>query len=479
MEAGSPATEDRRIPLCVDLDGTLIRSDLLWEGAVVALKRRPWIALLFPLWLLRGRAHLKRRIAQSALVSPDTLPYRQEVLEFCRQERDRGRRLVLVTAADEGPARAVASHLDLFDEVLASDGRRNLSGTSKRDELAGRFGPRGFDYAGDSRKDLAVWADSREAIVVAPGPGLEKAARDTARVGRVFHPEGSRLLAFLRALRPYQWAKNLLVFVPVTAAHQVTDPAQLRAALLAFVAFSLCASAVYLLNDLLDLEADRNHPRKKGRPFASGALSIPFGLVMVPLLLALAVAASIPLRPLFLAVLAVYFAVTLAYSLGLKELAIVDVLTLAGLYTLRILAGAAATWVPPSFWLLAFSMFIFLSLALVKRNAELRVMFAKGRAGARGYRVEDLPVLQALGAASGCLSVLVLALYVNSGTVENLYRRPEAIWLLCPLLLYWIARIWLKTHRGLMHDDPVIFAMSDRVSQILLVVAGLIMWAAL
>jgi len=279
----------------------------------------------------------------------------------------------------------------------------------------------------------------------------------------------------VRALRPHQWAKNALIFAPLLAAHQARSLHQLSAVLMATVAFCLCASSVYILNDLLDLEADRAHPRKSRRPFASGALSIKTGLVLGPLLLLGGVVLAAFLPGKFQLVFATYYVLTCAYSFDLKGRVIVDTLSLAALYTLRIIAGAAAADVPLSFWMLLFSIFLFLSLAFVKRYAELDSLRrrARLRAAGRGYHVEDLGVLQSLGSASGYMSVLVLALYINSPEVAALYTRPKMIWLLCVLVLYWISRVWMKAHRGEMHDDPVVFALKDRMSLGIVALAGL------
>jgi 4-hydroxybenzoate polyprenyltransferase len=275
-------------------------------------------------------------------------------------------------------------------------------------------------------------------------------------------------------LRPHQWAKNLLLLVPLLAAHRAADTAALRAALLGAVDFCLCASAMYVLNDLLDLEADREHPRKSLRPFASGELSVATGLALSAALLAAGVAISLTLPAKFQLALAAYCALALAYSFILKRLLLLDALALAGLYTLRIIAGGAATNVALSFWLLLFSVFLFLSLAFVKRYAELEDLRRRQRLQAlgRGYHVEDLAVLWSFGTVSGYLSVLVLALYINSPEIQALYRHPKAVWMLCVLVLYWISRVWMTAHRGGMHDDPVLYALRDRVSLGLAVLAA-------
>ena len=400
--------------LCVDLDGTLIRTDLLQESLVLLIKDNPFALVRLPFWLLRGKATLKAEIAARVTLDPAALPYNKEFVSWLEAERRAGRSLWLYSAADEQLARRVAEHLGLFDRVLAGDPGTALAGSDK-----------------------AVFPDRR----------------NTPR-------------AVLRALRPHQWAKNVLILMPLLAAHRATDLSLAGTALLAMVAFCLCASSVYLLNDLLDLEADRAHPRKSKRPFAAGDLSILAGLALAPALLLAGALLAALLPAKFQLVFATYYVLTLGYSFFLKGRVLLDALALAGLYTLRVIAGAAAVSVPLSFWLLLFSVFLFLSLAFVKRFAELDGLRRQQRlrAAGRGYYVEDLPMLQSLGSASGYLSVLVLALYINSPEIQALYSRPKAIWFLCVLMLYWVSRVWMQASRGLMHDDPVVFALKDRVS---------------
>lgn len=453
--------------LCVDLDGTLIRTDLLLESLLLLLKHNPLYLFMAAVWLFRGgKARLKDEIAARVTLNPAALPYNTELLAWIQSERTSGREVWLCTAANERLANLVAQHVKLFDGVIASDARHNLVGERKADQLVERFGQGGFDYCGNERRDLAIWRRAHAAIVVNGSAALEREARAAVTVARVF-PAGSRTLrAIVRALRPHQWAKNVLVLVPLFAAHRLGNMTSLGCALAALVAFCLCASSVYLVNDMLDLEADRGHARKSKRPLAAGDLSIAAGLLLAPLLLALAalIAAFLPLK--FQLCLAAYYALTFAYSIKLKRLLLVDAVALAGLYTLRIIAGAGAVTVALSFWLLLFSVFLFLSLAFVKRYAELDALRRQQKLQAlgRGYHVEDLAVLQSFGTAAGYLSVLVLALYINSPEIQPLYSRPKVIWMLCVLMLYWISRVWMTAHRGAMHDDPVVYALRDRIS---------------
>lgn len=461
------------VVLAVDLDGTLTRSDTLHESAMRLLKDRPDALVKLPFWLLQGKARLKSHIADNVQLNPETLPYNQPLLTWLREERQKGRRMVLCTASDTRVAESVASHVDLFDEVLASDGQINNASTNKRAALDERYGPQGYDYVGNSRADLKVWEGARKAIVVDASDGTLARAKQIADVSQVFPAAGIPLKIWPRVLRIHQWLKNVLLFVPLIAAHQVTDPAALATLALAFIAFSLGASGVYVLNDMLDLESDRQHPTKRNRPFASGAVPIKYGTLLAPLCvmsgLGLAAAVNAP----FFAWMVIYLLLTTLYSFKLKRYVLVDCFALAGLYTLRIVAGAAAVSILLSFWLLAFAIFLFLSLAFVKRYAELQVQAAHGRAGAhgRGYTVADAPLVQLLGIGAGYASVVVLALYLQGETVLTLYPAPLFLWGAIPLMLFWVSWVWLKAHRGEMHEDPIVFAVRDRSS---LLIAGLV-----
>lgn len=460
------------VPLCVDCDGTLIRTDLLHEACFRMLKRAPWRLLLLPWWALRGKAHLKDKLAQVTSFDWEVIPLREAVVARVREARAHGRRVVLVTASPSVWAQGLAAHLGCFDEVMASTASLNLAGAAKRDALVARFGVGGFDYIGDSRADLAVWTHAREAWVVAKSPRLLRAVRSIAPVCVVIESDFTGPMTYLRALRPHQWVKNVLIFVPVVAAHRNGWQDDLVAASVAFIAFSLAASAVYVLNDLLDLDADRTHSRKRFRPFASGNLALSRGALMLPILLGCALAVAAAVTTEFLALLLLYLVLTALYSFWLKRQVIVDVLLLAVLYTVRILAGSASTGIVPSFWLLAFSMFLFLSLAMVKRYCELRLSLAEQRPSliGRGYHVSDLPVLVSIGIASGMVAVMVFALYINAPETSNVYSNSYVLWLVPLLLLYWISRIWMKANRGEIDQDPVLFAIRDWQS---LVVVGI------
>jgi 4-hydroxybenzoate polyprenyltransferase len=470
------------IPLVVDLDGTLLRSDLLVETGLAYWKKSPWQLPRLAAWLFAGKVRLKEELARSTEIDPASLPYDERVLAFLQQAKVQGQPLVLATASHRLVAERVAGHLGFFDQVFATDGVRNLAGEAKSEALVQAFGRGGYDYVGNSSADLPVWGAARQAWVVNASHGVERDARRLNSFAGVLGGPGGGLASWARALRLHQWLKNSLIFVPILGAHQWSDFPLWITALVAFLAFGLCASSVYILNDLLDLPDDRRHPRKRHRPFASGVLPITAGMAAVPLLLAVSFALAASRLPASATlVLAFYYAVTLTYSLSLKRRMAIDVIALAGLYTLRLVMGAAATGLALSFWLLSFSMFMFLSLALVKRYAEL--FHARQRSHAvktpgRGYFPEDLPIVASLGTAAGYLAVLVLAFYINDPHTLELYRRPEIIWLSCPLLLSWITRIWMLAHRGEMHDDPLVFATKDWKSLVTAVLSVSILIAA-
>jgi 4-hydroxybenzoate polyprenyltransferase len=418
------------LPLCVDLVGTVVRTDPAQECLLLLVRRNALYLLLAVIWLMKGRAELNAQVAARIRVNPASLPYNDALLDWLRSERYKGRRIWLCSNCDDRVSQAIAGHLGIFDQVVAANAAARMQ--------------------------------------AAPIPWHEFAT-----------PRGT-VRAALRAMRPHQWAKNVLLFIPLLAAHRANDAAMLGKTLLGFAAFCLCASAVYLCNDMLDIEADRQHTRKSKRPFAAGdlPLSAGFALVLALTLGTVFIAAFLPAA--FQEVIAFYFALTLGYSLGLKKLVMIDTLTLAVLYTVRVIAGAAAVELPLSFWLLLFCAFAFLSLAFVKRYAELDAVHRRQghEAVGRGYNVSDLPMVEGLGIAAGYMSVLVLALYINSPAISSLYRHPQLIWPLCGLMLYWISRVWMKAHRGRMHDDPVIFAMRDRVSLAVGLLAAAVVYAA-
>jgi len=450
----------------VDLDGTLLRSDILWETFWSALGRNPFHATMA---LLSGRAALKRYLAQTSRLDETSLPYDPDVIAYIQAWRDKGGRTALVTASDQSIADRVAAHLGLFDEVHGSDGRLNLKGKAKAAFLVDRFGSDGFAYVGDARADVPVWAQSSKAITVNASQSLKGRAESLGKPVEHLSTTTRSIRPFIKALRPNQWLKNALVFLPMLAAHQLDSQTVLRS-FAAFVAFCLVASSVYVLNDLLDLGSDRAHPRKRLRPFASGSIPIAHGSWMALLTVVAGMSLSALLGWRFLLVMLGYYALTAAYSLYLKRRIVMDICVLTGLYTIRIVAGGVATGIPLSVWLLAFSIFFFFSLAAVKRQAELVDMAERGQlsASGRGYHVDDVGIMSMIALGSGYVSVLVMALYINSPVILSLYKFPPALWGICCVLLYWITRTVMITHRGSMHYDPVVFAAKDRISWICL-----------
>jgi 4-hydroxybenzoate polyprenyltransferase/phosphoserine phosphatase len=463
--SASPASPDpAALPLVVDLDGTLVRTDTLLETLVRALLSP--LALLGAVWALRrGRAALKQALAAISPLSAPLLPYNAAVVELAREARAAGRPVVLATAADGRVADAVAAHLGLFSEVLASRDGHNLKGVHKAAALVERFGRHGFEYVGDGDADTPVWNAARRAVVVGRRRRLDCA--------EVRHLAGPGAWATVRAVvataRPHQWVKNLLVFVPILAAGRLDDVAGLAGAALAFVAMSIVASTIYLFNDLVDLEHDRRHPRKRRRGFAAGTAPLGVGLVALPL--GLVVGLSVAWAAGALSIVLLYVATTLLYSTVVKRIAVADIFVLAALYTLRIVAGGEASGYEATLWLLGFSGFLFLDLAAVKRAGELVDLRSREQttAAGRGYAVDDLELVRTLGIASAMASAVVLALYVDDGAVNAPYTTPEALWLCVPIVLYWQIRLWIAVGRGRMTDDPILFAVRDRGS----VVAGL------
>ena len=462
----SPNTtrESPRDLLAVDLDGTLVATDTLWESIARVVRANPAGAWRLPLWLLSGRAHFKAQLAAAGPVDASTLPYRPEVLERIAQRRAQGAETVLATASSETTARAVAEYLGVFDHVLASDASNNLAGPAKRAALENLAAGRPFDYLGNAGVDRLIWAKARRAIFVDPTRVVRRAIARKELEGELLVAPHARGPAALKAIRPRQWSKNALLFVPILLAHDLTNQASVAAAAVALVCFCAVASATYLLNDLLDIEADRRHPEKRNRPFATGQLPIPTGFLLCgALLVAGFTLSAVALSSASTAMLALYLVCTSAYSLWLKQWLFVDVLLLAGLYTLRVIAGGVAANVPVSTWLLAFSVFFFLSLALIKRYVELLDAqdAAVGTLPRRAYQASDIGLVETMGVSSGFLSVLVLGLYVSSADVMQLYSAPQWLWLITPVMLFWISRIWFLARRGGLASDPVLFATTD------------------
>ena len=466
-------------PLVVDLDGTLLRTDLFLESSLRLIKRMPWVVLLMPLWLLRGRAYLKHKIFRRVQTDVSLLPPHEELLAWLRDEKARGRHLVLATASDYHQACSVVEPLGLFDTVLGSDGQRNLKGRQKLETIVEVCGEK-FDYVGNSSSDLEIWRGCRHAILVNTSRRVERSARRAGNVVRVFPRSFTGFRDALRSMRFYQWVKNLLLFVPAITSHTIYDISVAGNATLAFLSFGFAASAGYILNDLLDLEEDRRHPTKKQRPFASGRASIGSGILLAIASLSFSAVIATMVPPAFLSALIPYLTLTSLYSLFLKRLLVVDVLTLALLYTLRVIAGSAATGIVLSPWLLSFAFFLFLSLAFSKRAADLIQHQQDNRKAVlgRGYVTTDLDAVCIAGMCSGFLSSLVLALYISSESVQLLYRQPIFLWGLQPILLYYISRLWVICRRGELTEDPIQYTTSEPSTYVAAFLAIVVLLAA-
>lgn len=467
-------------PLVVDLDGTLLRSDLLIEAGFSELGRRPGAILDVLFSLSRGKAALKHRLSDLSDFDPATLPYDPEVIARVEQAQAEGRHVYLASASHEALVSAVADHLGCFDGWFASTGTVNLAGEHKAKRLIEAFGEKGFDYIGNDAADLPVWKAASRAIAIRTPAAVARRLVSIAPDAEHLDHARPTWRTWAKLLRVHQYAKNALVFLPLLTAHRFDLPS-LGLACLAALAMSLCASAVYILNDLVDLQEDRRHRTKCNRPLACGAIALAHGLAAIPILTISGLAIAAAVSPAFLLVVLGYMAITTAYSFVLKRKLLVDVITLACLYSVRVIGGAVAIDVVPSKWLIGFCLALFLSLALIKRYVELSARLDANLPdpGNRDYKTTDLGMIGSLAAAAGFNAVLVLALYLSSTNVQDLYTRPELLWLACPVLAYWIARALMLAHRREMDDDPVVFALKDRLSLAAVGVVGVLGVAAL
>jgi 4-hydroxybenzoate polyprenyltransferase/phosphoserine phosphatase len=456
-------------PLCVDLDGTLVKSDTLIDSLLVLARTRPHLIPALFAQVLRGRAAFKAFVTDNVTLDVQHLPYNRKLLQYLHGQRREGRPVYLATGADVRLARRVAEHLGIFAGVLGSDGTTNLTGSKKLAGLRSSLGTTAFDYIGNDTQDLPLLTVAAEPMVANPNRRLRARLRARKIVpARVFEERSSLLRSVIKAMRPHQWAKNALIPLPLMLAHSLNAAIYLSAAI-AFVTFSFAASASYIVNDLLDIEADRRHPQKRLRPFASGELSALGGIALVASLLFFALLGARLLPVGFFGWLLLYWATTLIYSAYLKRLPLVDVLVLSGLYTLRLLAGASATGTHISPWLAGFSVFLFLSLAIVKRFAELENLNTRGAPprNGRGYLVTDLNQLRSFGTASAFAAVVVFTNYISSREVVMLYQHAQRLWIIMPLMILWLCRIWLLASRGLLNEDPMVFALTDKQSLII------------
>lgn len=471
------------LPLVIDLDGTLTPTDTLVESVAQLVKRNPLNIFRVLFWLLfaGGKAEFKQRVAENVGFSAIRLPWREDFIAWLRSQRDSGRQIILATAAHESIATEVSRKLRLFDGVIATNGAANLKGAAKLAAIQELVGDR-FAYAGDSRADLAIWGSASTAILVDVSRSTSKRAHHLAAVEKEFIYPAASTRVWLRALRVHQWIKNVLLLVPMCAAFAFYDLKKDAMVLLAILAFSMAASATYIMNDIWDLASDRQHPRKRARPFASGELSLLHGVGVAFALLALAVILAWWISPQFGSMLLAYIFLTTWYSWTLKKYVLIDVIMLAMLYTFRVLAGAVATDIVLTPWLLAFCIFIFFSLALVKRCAELVTLRESGKVGVHGrdYQVGDLAVLWPLGVGASLCSVVVFGLYIGTPGAAMQYANANVLWAVGIGLLYWISRLWIKTARGEMHDDPIVFAMRDAGCRItVILIAATVLFAHL
>ena len=463
---------NKNLTLFVDLDGTLVATDTLIESIVIFLKNNPFRIIYLLLWYIKGKVYIKKQLSQCAMPNVALLPYNKEVLDYLRKAKSSGQEIVLATAANHKIADEVSSHLAIFDGVIATNQNYNLKGKYKLDAIINYVGEQPFDYIGDSKADIPIWQEARKAIIINPSSSLLNNLSNKINVTTIkTFRRSSNVRVWIKAIRIHQWTKNILLFLPIIMAHRFFDLDMLLKNILTFISFSLIASAGYIINDILDFEADRQNPEKKQRPFAEGLLSFYSGFIGFLFLTLCGFALAIITLPiLFSIILLLYLILTLTYSLFLKRKTIIDVITLSVCYNIRIIAGGAAIAVPISSWLIVFSMFFFISLAFMKRYADLITLDdIKPNIIGRGYIKKDIPIVGSAGIASGYISLLVLTLYIYSDHVNELYKQPFLLWLVIPFILYLISRLWLKTVRGEMTSDPIIFIIKDRISYIILV----------
>lgn len=455
--------ETRKLPLVVDLDGTLTLSDTLMESVIRVVRRKPSNLLRLPFWIAGGRAAFKFKVAEHADFRAELLPYREALVDYLVNERNCGRTIVLATAAHRSIAERVDAHLGLFDLVIASSHDTNLKSDAKLAGIRQKIGD-DFVYAGNSKADLPVWAGANAVVLAGVEPGIAAAVRSSKPVEREFSNVRATFSTWCKALRVHQWLKNLLLFVPLLTAFAFLDTDKVATLVLAFLSMSLGASATYIGNDLWDLDNDRRHPRKRDRAFASGTLSIASGLGCAAVLLLLAFALAFAVSPAFAGMFALYLVLTTAYSLRLKSIVLLDVLVLSLLYTYRIVAGAIAAEITVSRWLLAFSVFAFLSLALVKRCSELVLLRQsdKRTSAGRDYRVGDLEVLWPFGIGASLAAVVVFGLFINAPETAARYAVPHLLWFVQIGMIYLFGRLWITTVRGAMHDDPIVHILENR-----------------
>ena len=470
--------------LFVDLDGTLIKSDLLFECLVPIIKNYFYAIFLAPFWLLKGKAYLKDKFSDLVSINPEILPYNNNVLEYIRKEKENGSKIILATASNIKLAKSISDYLGIFDDVIASSKEENLKGKNKLNKIKlyikNNNINKEFSYIGDSEADVKIFNETNIPIVVGNKNVFNKIKSKNDKTTFVDGENDFSLKKFFKMIRTYQWVKNFLIFLPLILAHKFLDVNLLLKALVAFFSFSFLASSVYIINDIMDVESDRIHPSKKNRPIASGAVKISSALKVAFILMPLSFIISIFLGKEFLFVLLTYFITTSCYSFYLKKIMLVDILILSLLYTVRMFAGGVALNIYLSPWLFMFSMFFFFSLACAKRYSELYAVRnnLQDEIKGRGYQAQDLEQIQIFGSSSGYIAILIFALYIQSDISMKLYKTPSFFWALCPIMLYWISRVWLLSHRGQMTQDPIIFALKDKVSYVVLILSIIIFGVA-
>ncbi|MEZ4820426.1 MAG: UbiA family prenyltransferase [Bdellovibrionota bacterium] len=464
------------LPLCVDLDGTLIKTDLLIESIVIFLKQSPWKGFYLLLWLFRGKSYLKYQLSIHVVLRPDLLPYHQDVLELIKTRRMQGGKAFLCSASNESVVEQVAQYLGVFNGVYGSSKTLNVKAKVKADQLVKTFGEKKFDYVGNEACDYEVFKKAQHAFFVTDSRSKE---RKIAVKGIVFEKVfylNHHVKMYIKLLRVHHWAKNVLVFLPILLSHQITNPVLFGKAFLSFILISLLASGTYVLNDILDLDADRSHRIKKNRPLAIGAISLVKGAAIACLLTLLSGLGGFFFAPKILIFLVSYFVVTVSYSLWCKKIVMLDVLILAFLHTVRIIMGAVVIGETVSEWLFSFSIFLFCSLGFVKRYSEIyhkersAISQENTQVPGRGYIYGDLYVIQMLGIGLGGCSILIFVLYISSETVKNLYQVNYWLWLVAPVLLYWLGRLWILTSRGEVNEDPILFSIKDKMNYALLAI---------
>ena len=459
--------DDPSIPLCVKLEGAVLRTGTTAELALALVRRRPWMLFVLLGWMFLGAGAFRGKVAEHAALNPAKLPYRRAFLAFLRREAGAGRHIVLVARARPEIARAIADHLGVITDIVEIDRDAIEPGEAVAKKLCDRFGTGDFDYAGFGPADIPVWRTARRSVIVAPSPRLLKDRIWNSQNADIVCPDDRGTGRYLDALRPGRWIKNLLIFLPLLNAANRNDPQFLVKAYLLFCAYCMIASAGYVVNDLIDLVADRRHATKRRRVLALGRLPIPQALLLAAGLLAGGFALALFLSPLLAGWMAIYLALSLSYSLWIKKTLILDTFALTALYMHRVLTGALLAASLPSLWQMLFAGFFFFSLAMLTRYGELkgaRISGTKRATRARAYRRGDLDLLAGFGLASGYLSAFVLVIYAFTPEAHALFRSPEALWNLWPILIYWISRIWIEARRGRVPDDPILFALDDKMS---------------